>query len=225
MPVARSALGVGRGSFSTVQPLFISFAGTENPISQNNTFIHNNSTWKKPQVISGVACNSVVQSNYDDAYAYVSPTYLFGNNYEVEATIFRTGGYAPVNGHEVEIILRMTEIGGTDVLAVECLLGISSTGPYCQIMRWQGTEGPSYFTPIDDGSGSAIDPSTGDKFRARVQGTTVTCGLVVGGSYTQMKIATAGVTPTTGQPGMSFYTNTGGTLGNYGLSDYRVTPL
>jgi hypothetical protein len=144
-----------------------------NPLSEGGRWKQQDITNTKVQTVSGVAYGTMAGGSFNDSHAYLDAG--FGLDYEVEAIVHKQGGLSggPPWG-EVEILLRYrdnlalrsTSFGDTYTRGYE--INIAHDGAYMNLGRWKDT-------PALVEVGTPPVPAHGDKFRARVVGTVLTC--------------------------------------------------
>ena len=202
-----AALLLAAAGFS--QTYTTSFDGTENPLSEGGVWSHNGLHWKKVQKANGIAFGSQTGSGgYDDSYAYLSG---FPADQSASAVIQRTSGSS--GNHEVEILLRWRDTPDS-AKGYECLIPYDGAYPP-HIVRWNGPLGD--FTFLKRGDVSVL-AKTGDTFRATIQG-----NLIIGYFNGVEIIRATDPTYTTGNPGIGFYRETGGTNSDMAFTSYTAT--
>lgn len=86
---------------------------------------------------------------YDDPVACIAS--ISGDQF-VEGVVYKAGGYAPANNHEIELHLRCL-IAANSIYTYEVLFNAAGG---MQFVEWQGTQGVFDFTP-DAGTGTAFN--------------------------------------------------------------------
>lgn len=198
------------------------FTAAETPLSDGGKWTNTGLDWTNVQASGTEAYGTQSGSNnYDDSYSVYQPN--VGNDYELEATVFRSGT-PDLSGdsHEVELLLRVTQ-SAHSVTLYECVFGYAANSFYAGIAKWLGPLGLSQsdFPTVASDGGAMPSLVTGDKVKARVQGSTIT----VYAKGTQIMQVTGETTYATGKPGIGFFKRPGGTNAEFGFSDIRITPL
>lgn len=108
---------------------------------------------------------AAAQANYDDAFAFVPG---FAGNQRITATVYKESGYAPTDGHEIQLWVGATVYGNDNKRAVECLWGINGSGTV-DIVLQDGVAGLAGFTVLGFGSGAGTGVmADGDAFKAEL---------------------------------------------------------
>jgi hypothetical protein len=158
--------GAPAGSTSTPNSYTTNFDIDENPLSEGGKWLHIDSTLSKCKVVGGRAFGTQSGTGaFDDSNAYLTG---YGNNYEVEGTVWLNPGLSGPGNREVEILLhwtddgplRSTAFGPTHANGYE--INVQHAGSYMQLGRFKG----ALLVQVDN---YAI-PKTGDRFRARIEG-------------------------------------------------------
>lgn len=207
------------------------FSSAQNPIS---------SPWTKTSTVNqnvvvtgGIATNNALNSNNDDAYAWVS-TGAFSapsDNYEIVGTVAEVS----INQMEIELLLRVTDTSST-YFAYEVLVNTSGGAQLVTItggfggnyLLWDGNNGTTNTNVTISGWTGA-----GDKIRARVTGTNpvlVTAWhapAATPNTWTQLFTVSDSLASRrqTGQPGIGFYAANVGAPGSHGWTDFTVTAV
>jgi hypothetical protein len=218
-----------KATYSTTFPV------NEMPLSEGGRWRHlsSSSSVVRVDTLSGVQVahssqNGHVAPPYDDSQAYMEG---FGDNYEVEATVWKAASQTSGSGiyKEVEILLRWTEDGPLrhtqygDTTSNGYEIQIAYDGSYANLGRalsenLQGSAG-------GPGGGllSSPNPSTGGKFKARVEGQRIRAWWndVLFIDYTDND---ASLKITKGNPGIGFWAN-GVANNQIGFSAVTITAL
>jgi hypothetical protein len=207
-----------------------SFPATENPLL---------SPWIAPQAagftvvrsLSGHAfgTNGVLDTT-DDSYAYLSG--FDPASHECELIVYRQGTVPAGITHEIELHVGMSDSAGTGVVkSYEALFGSENQ---FQLMKWNGTMGPSFFAELTGGVGPGWNqaPAHGDRFRLRKVNSGGNVVLTVwaqpvGFGETQIYTVTdngtvLGAPHLVGQPGIAFFNRPGANNANYGADSYTA---
>lgn len=204
------------------------FERTENPLSEDGTWIKAGSAWQAIRSLNGYACGAAYTDAYDDAYAKVSPQIFRAPNddYEITATVRKVSGAVPFS--EIELLLRI-EDAASSVNCYEML--ITTAGTY-QLMSWDGPMGT--FHEVVAPAAIPGWSGDGDRIRARVTGSnpvTITLWHAPASApttFTQQFQTTdsAGTRKLTGQPGIATYQHAAdANLLNAGWSDFTVVAV
>jgi len=197
------------GAFS--QTYSTNFDGTENPISESGTWHHTGTHWQKVQKTGGIAFGTQTGSGgYDDSYAYLSG---FPANQSATAVIQRTDGMS--GNHEAELLLRWRDTPDS-AKGYECLIPYDGQYPP-HIVRWNGAYGD--YTILLRGSITVL-AKTGDIVSASISGNLII--VTFNGSEI---LRASDPTYATGNPGMGFYRETGGTNSDMAFTSYSATAL
>jgi hypothetical protein len=198
-----------------------SFTATENPISEGGAWTLGGTTgldWQNPRTTTG-SPNKAYGSGFTDGSAGYNDNIAvlsgFPANQSAQVTIFRQVGYAPTDGHEVELLLRF-QITANVARGYEVDLWFG--GSQVQTLRWNGA-----LNDVVDigGSGTGISSLvTGDVVKATMVGTTLT---VYKNGTSVWSVTDA--TYSTGNPGMGFFIRPGGTLSDYCISQFTAAGL
>jgi hypothetical protein len=192
------------------QTFTTNFDGTENPLSEGGVWFHNGLDWNRVQKVDGVAFGTQTGfGGYDDSYAYLAG---FPADQSGAGVIQRTSGSSGI--HEVEILLRWTD-SAHDAKGYECLLSYDAS--YAQIVRWNGPFGD--FTYIG-WAAQAPMPKTGDTLSASITGNLI----IVRYNGAEIMRATDTTYPT-GGPGIGFYRESAGSVGDMGFTSYTAKGL
>jgi hypothetical protein len=177
-----------------------SFPLTENPISENGTWINGGVvglSWNNCQTANGYAFGTQTGLiDYNDSICTVNGSW--GPDQTAQLTI-RVTSTSNAEFEEAEVHLRTTisllSITGYEINCSVQPAG-SSAGPYMQIVRWNGLLGN--FTELN--GTSSVGCADGDVLKASISGSTI----AVYKNGTQV-LTSNDSTYTSGQPGMGFY--------------------
>jgi hypothetical protein len=199
------------GSSSATGNYATDFAITESPISEGGAWHHTGLDWTSVVTENGNAHGTQTNNTprYSDSYAYLSG---FPANQSAEAVIYLNDDGSSGN-KEVELLLRWSD-SAHSAQGYEVLL--NHRGAYAQIVRWNGPYGD--FTYI--GWATPPVPKTGDVFSAKIVGNVITAYL----NGVQIMQATDS-TWATGQPGMGFYVDSGGSNAAFEFSSFTAKGL
>ena len=204
------------------------FSGTENPISESGVWTNGGSVgldWKNVQTNGSIAHASATSPTYDDCCAHLSG--FDPVSHYAQATIYKAGGYAPTDNHEVELLVAAT-ITANSIYLYEFLWSVAGA---VQFVRWDGgmgtiDTGAVTVRGLDTGIGS---PADGDviKLTFGISGGNPIMDLYVNGVLKkEMTDTTAGKLSSGGQPGMSFFVRSGDTtLTSYGFTDFSASDI
>ena len=212
-------------SFSTTFPV------AENPMSEGNKLVQglaDGLLWNNTRSIAGSPGYAIATAfspvGYDDSTCCLKTSVgISSTRHSCEATVRRIGGYAPTDGHEIEILLGFT-------ISPMFNAGYEITHPIGGSPQAARQDGP-YGTFTINGAGNWTDPINGAYNGAVVDGDVVKMTYVVtngipkltyylNGVY-QWDVSDTGVGKiTSGQPGIGFFCRgTGlpaGVLDNFG---------
>ncbi len=207
------------GSVSNLPNYSTSFPATENPISQGGRWTNGGTTgldWQNARTLTGTPnrmFGTGTSTDYNDNIAILSG---FPANQSVQFTVYYAPSYTPPGSHEIELLLRFT-ITAHSASGYEVDFRFDGTG--VQIMRWDGTL--SNVNPLSGQTGTGLASlATGDILKATMVGTTIT--VYKNGSA--IWSASDG-TYTSGNPGVGFYINPGGTPENFCISQFTAAGL
>lgn len=195
------------------------FDSDERPLSEGGRWAHLDSTLTVCRSLGGVAFGTQRGGAFDDSNAYMAG---FGNDHEVEATVWLRPD-APVSpNREVEILLRwrddnrlrQTKYGMTRATGYE--INWSHSGAYLALGRFKGAELVR----------AAVKhrPRTGDRFRGRIEGQRIRVwinGLQVidhVDAHPLLRI-------TQGHPGIGFYIDGGASNFDFGFDAVTISTL
>jgi hypothetical protein len=192
----------------------------ENPLSEGGKWLHTDSTLTMCKVVGGKAFGTQDGSGaFDDSNAYLTG---FGNNYEVEGTVWLNPGLTGPGNREVEILLhwtddgplRSTSFGATHANGYE--INVQHAGQYMQLGRFKG----ALLVQVDN---FAV-PKTGDRFRARIEGQRIRVWWndVLKIDFTDTDTS---LQVTTGNPGIGFYVDGGASNTDYGFDSITIKGL
>lgn len=212
-------IGSAFRSFST------SFSGTENPLSEGGIWLSNTNTLLTAfQKTGGRAVGLAVGAGaYDDSAALLDG---FGNDVEMTVTVFKDATIDTDATHEVELLMRATQSASVSV-QYEALFSFNGN---IQFVRWFNNGGSQDFEFLSPTSGTeSLGRAliTGDRVRARCQGSTFTLQVIEAdntvhtlGVYTNTAIAS-------GKPGIGAFTRAGdgGNLTKFCLEDFSITEV
>lgn len=207
------------------------FPANENPVSEGGRWTNAGTSvgtgWHPVQTTGGVACASTFSTAAaDDCIAIISG--LNPARHRARATIRRVAGYAPVNGHECELIVGASMTSNA-IDAYETLWAANASS--CVLVKWHGPMSGSSFMQL--AVSSTVSPLVeGDEIWTDlivVNGNPViTCycrGVLVltytdtGGSFNGGPSVPG---YTNGKPGMSFFARSGATLNSYGFKSFTA---
>jgi hypothetical protein len=138
----------------------------ENPLSEGGRWQHLDPLLTPVRTLGGRAFGTMEgDGDFDDSNGYLTG---YGNDYEVEGTIWINPDLERSGFREVEILLRWTDdgperdtpFGATHASGYE--INVAYDGRYMQLGRFKGDK----LVQVDN---YAV-PQTGDRFRARVEG-------------------------------------------------------
>lgn len=209
-----SCPGVSAVSYSS------NFDVDENPLSDAGKWLHTDSTLTMCKVVGGKAFGTQSGSGaFDDSNAYLAG---FGNDHEIEGTVWLNSGLSGGGNREVEILLhwtddgplRSTPYGPTRANGYE--INVNHAGQYMQLGRFKGallTEVRNFATP-----------RTGDRFRARIEGQRIRVWWndILKIDFTD---TLASLQITTGNPGIGFYVDGGSPNTDFGFDALVVRAL
>jgi hypothetical protein len=212
--------GAPAGSTSTPNSYTTNFDIDENPLSEGGKWLHIDSTLSKCKVVGGRAFGTQSGTGaFDDSNAYLTG---YGNNYEVEGTVWLNPGLSGPGNREVEILLhwtddgplRSTAFGPTRANGYE--INVQHAGSYMQLGRFKG----ALLVQVDN---YAI-PKTGDRFRARIEGQHIRVWWndVLRIDFTD---SDASLQVTTGNPGIGFFVSGGASNTDFGFDSIIVRRL
>lgn len=224
----RASFAIGTLAPVTRLVFSTSFPATENPISQGGIWIARDPNQTKIQTVSGSGAfgtgAGISPNVFDDSQANIAG---FGNDYEIEAVVFKLSGGANWRFQEVELLCRWTDnlpqiptsFGPSTSNGYEW--NVAYNGEYQNVGRWK-------FAAIDSTAPDFV-PADGDLMRMRVQGQRIQCfwnnvqKIDVTDNDPTLKI-------TTGNPGMGMYISPDGAGGtpantNFGFKSIKITPL
>lgn len=217
-----SVSGTAAVTVTAPQTVFTSnFDGTETPLSEGGVWNHLDPTLTPAQKKNGVAFGTQVAGSpfgpYDDSQAYVTG---FGSDYEVEGVVWVKPGISGPANREVEIILRWTDnnplrdtpYGPTHSNGYE--INWQHAGAYMGLGRFKGAE----LVHLSN----VPAPHTGDRFRARIVGQTITVWI---NDVQQLQFTDNDPTlkVTTGNPGIGFFTRAAND--DFGFDSVKFTKL
>lgn len=196
------------------------FPTDQNPLSEGGRWLHMDPTLTKCKVVGTRAFGTQTgTSGYDDSSAYMVG---FGDNHEVEGTVWRNPNLSGGGNREVEILLRWTDdgpvrstpYGQTQANGYE--INVQHAGQYMQLGRFKG----ALLQQVD----SYAFPQTGDKFRARVEGQRIRVWWndVLKIDYTDND---ASFRIARGNPGIGFYVSGGAPNTDFGFDGVTIRSL
>jgi hypothetical protein len=195
-----------------------SFPATENPISEGGVWTNGGTTgldWQNARTTTGTpnkAYGTGFSTGATDNIAILSG---FPANQSAQLTVYYASGYTAPGSHEIELLLRF-QITAHNARGYEITFRFDGTG--VQIVRWNGAvENYTVLTSTGTGISSL---ATGDVLKATMIGTTIT--VYKNGSAVQ---SATDATFSTGNPGMGFFINSGGTLDGYCISQFTAAGL
>lgn len=160
---------------------------------------------------------------YNDSNGYKTG---FGNDHEVEITIYKNPAAAGSPNLEIECLLRWSDTGSPRTTSVGTTsaqgyeLNLQHAGSYW-ILAW-------FMEPGECTRSSSVPtPVSGDKIRARIVGNVisvyyrpVSTGIeALNFTFTDTTGAGGGALYTTGNPGIGTYVDNGGVLTDFGIED------
>jgi hypothetical protein len=194
----------------------------ENPLSEGGKWLHLDALLTRCKVVGGRAFGTQVIGSpigpFDDSNVYLTG---FGDNYEVEGTVWLNPGLTGPENREVEILLRWTDDG----LLRSTLFGLTHAngyeitvqhaGQYMSLGRFKGDE------LVHLNRFGAV-PKTGDRFRARIEGQRIRVWWndVLKMDFTDTDPS---LQVTTGNPGIGFFTRASNS--DYGYEAVTVRRL
>ncbi len=196
------------------------FATAEEPLSEGGEWHHLDATLTPCKTVGGVAFGTQSGSGtYDDSNVYLTG---FGNDYEVEGTVWVNPSLSGGANREVEILLRWsdngplrsTPYGSTHANGYE--INWSHLGAYLILGRFKGDEVTRAPSPAA--------PHSGDKLRARIEGQRIRVWIndVIQIDHTDNDAA-LGIT--TGNPGIGFYVDANTPNSDFGFDAVTVRAL
>ena len=230
---------------ANARPYHTTFSLTENPISENGSWIGGGSAgmtlaslWARGRIWRGGRLWGDVQSAAGLAYGVSEPT-EFG-----DPTAVLTGAWGPAQTvaatirikktptgrccHEVELRLRTT-ISPKNITGYEAYCSVMANNQYCHIARWNGPNG-SYWN-FETGS-VATYVKDGDTMKATVTGTNPTVITLYKNRVQVLKAIDTGSAGggfgaygpwTSGGPGIGFYDNVDKNWKDFGFSSFVAT--
>jgi hypothetical protein len=209
---------IAASSPSTRRTYATSFPLTEDPISENGSWINGKAVgleWFDVVTTPGLAQGTYSPVTYSDPTALLTGTW--GPDQTVQATVYsvnQTESYY----QEVEIRLRsqMSAHSNTGYeINFRCL---KNANAYMQIVRWNGALGS--FTYISSYSGAQYGVSTGDVVKASIVGSTIRVYIndVLMGTGTDS-------TYSAGNPGIGFDYGCGSTYRDFGFTSLVASSL
>jgi len=201
------------GVYTTDFPL------TENPLSEGAKWVHTDALLSVCKTVGGRAFGTQSGGDFDDSSAYLTG---YGNNYEVEGTVWLNPALSGGGHREVEVLLRWTDdnavratpYGDTHARGYE--INVAHDGSYMILGRFKGAQlGSTRTVPT---------PKSGDKFRARIEGQRIRVWWndVLKIDYTDTDPS---LQVTTGNPGIGFYVDGGALTTDFGVDAVTVTAL
>jgi len=196
------------------------FPGTENPISENGSWINGGTAgldWGNVLTTPG----KVFGDQTPGSPPYKDPTAILTGSWEADQTAEGTVYSIDPNANyyqEVEIRLRASisahRITGYEIFS-RCL---KTKEAYISIVRWNGPLGD--FTELTHLDGSQYGVKTGDVLKATIIGNVIT-GYINGVKVTQATDNTY----TTGNPGVGFNYGVGNTNADFGFTSFSASSL
>jgi hypothetical protein len=209
------AAGTAGRTYTTKFPL------TENPISENGSWINGQTTgldWHDVSTTPGLAIGHQSGTSYSDGTALLTGSW--GPTQTVQAVVHTVNPNEPCY-QEVEMRLR-SALTPHSCTGYEISFKATKSGnAYLIIVRWNGKLGD--FTYLKNSSGAQYGIANGDTVKATIVGNVITAYL----NGAQVGTATDS-TYATGNPGMGFNLETGtascvGTNGDYGFTSFTAT--
>jgi len=202
------------GTYSTTFDL------DENPLSEGGRWLHTDSTLTVCKTVGGRAFGTQSgNGSYDDSNAYLTG---YGNDHEVEGTVWLDPALSGSGHREVEILLRWTDTGPLRSTAYGPTrangyeINVNHAGNYMQLGRFKG----ALLTQVDN---FAV-PKTGDRFRARIEGQRIRVWWndVLKIDFTDTD---AMLQITSGNPGIGFFVDGGSPNTDFGFDAISIRSL
>ena len=210
------------------------FNAIENPLSEGGIWLNRSSFWTRAanfnlgggvEVVSGTQIIGPRDEadHYNDSYMLLDTNkFNIGPDCFVEVDVYKAPGLDNTVSHEIELLLRMSDITGSPK-GYE--VNLSGLGGYQEIVYWDGLSTDSFFHYRSNGGssgGNGTSNSTGDVFRAEIQGTNMRTYI----NGTQIQSITV-TDVSSGTVGIGFYRglNGAGSLGDYGITGFRAGNL
>ena len=202
------------GTYSTTFDL------NENPLSEGGRWLHTDSTLTVCKTVGGRAFGTQSgNGSYDDSNAYLTG---YGNDHEVEGTVWLDPALSGSGHREVEILLRWTDTGPLRSTAYGPTrangyeINVNHAGNYMQLGRFKG----ALLTQVDN---FAV-PKTGDRFRARIEGQRIRVWWndVLKIDFTDTD---AMLQITSGNPGIGFFVDGGSPNTDFGFDAISIRSL
>ena len=217
-----SALGGASGGSGGSGRIYTTkFPLTENPISENGSWINGQTTgldWHDVSTTPGLAIGHQSGSSYTDGTALLTGSW--GSTQTVEAVVHAVNPNEACY-QEVEMRLRSALSPHSCTGYEISFKATKSSSAYLIIVRWNGKLGD--FTYLLNVSGAQYGVGSGDVVKATIVGDVITAYLngVAVGTATDSTYAT-------GSPGMGFNLETStascvGTNGDYGFTSFTAT--
>jgi hypothetical protein len=198
-----------------------SFPLTENPISENGSWINGQAVgldWHDVSTTPGLAIGHQSGTSYSDGTALL--TGAWGPTQTVEAVVHTVNPKESCY-QEVEMRLRSALTAHSCSGYEISFKATKSASAYLIIVRWNGALGD--FTYLKNSTGAEFGIAEGDTVKATIVGNVITAYLngVAVGTATDSTYAS-------GSPGMGFNLETGdasciGTNGDYGFTSFKAT--
>jgi len=192
----------------------------ENPLSEGGKWLHTDSTLTVCKTVGGRAFGTQSgNGSYDDSNAYLTG---YGNDHEVEGTVWLDPALSGSGHREVEILLRWTDTGPLRSTAYGPTrangyeINVNHAGNYMQLGRFKG----ALLTQVDN---FAV-PKTGDRFRARIEGQRIRVWWndVLKIDFTDTD---AMLQITSGNPGIGFFVDGGSPNTDFGFDAISIRSL
>ncbi len=215
---------------SSVHSYSTTFRRTENPLSENGTWIEGHAAgaglWGNVQTVSGSAYGVDEPTTFGDPTAILAGTW--GPVQTATATVKINRTTTDNCCHEVELRLRVT-ISNRSITGYEAYCSVMPTEQYCHIARWNGPNG-SYWN-FETGS-SHTYVKDGDVMKATATGTNPTIITLYINGVQALQATDTGAAGggfgaygpwTSGNPGIGFFDNYDSDWKTFGLSSFSVT--
>jgi hypothetical protein len=209
------------GSQSTpLRTYTTSFPLTESPISEGGNWINGsvvgldwNNVITTPGLATGQGPSSVT---FSDPTALLTGTW--GPNQMAQATAYTVNPQDSLF-QEVELRLR-SNLTAHSCTGYEITFSCRSSGPYTQIVRWNGALGDFTYLSNQFLDGTRLGVANGDVIKATIVGNLISVyrnGALV--------CTATDNTFTTGSPGIGFDYGGGSTYGDFGLTNFTASEL
>lgn len=206
------------GSLPSLPTYTTNFSATENPLSEGGRWTNGGTVgldWQNAQSTTGSpnkGYGTGFSTNATDNIAILSG---YPANQSAQITVYYAPGYTAPGSHEIELLLRF-QITAHNASGYETTFRFDGTG--VQIVRWNGAV-DDYTVLSSTGTGIS-SLATGDVLKATMIGTTI--NVYKNGTLVQ---TVTDATFATGNPGIGFFVNPGGTLDGYCISQFTAAGL